>query len=216
MPPTEGSKMSLASDLEKLQRQKQAEIRTLHQTYIRTKRTVIRSASPARMVRRHMGLSLGAAALVGLLLAPRPSPAAPRAKKAAASAKGGILSHFSWLKKIVGRVSPQAAALIPDAPEPPSESRQETSSSVPPPPTPTPEEAPKKNRILGTLLKEAAALALSKMDFHKLMSDLMMRAVPPVGSKDGEGSHPSEPWPEPHVSVADAGTVQPHDYENFQ
>ncbi len=204
--------MSLASDLEKLQRQKQAEIRTLHQTYIRTKRTVIRSASPARMVRRHMGLSLGAAALVGLLLAPRPSPAAPRAKKAAARAKAGILSHFSWLKKIVGRVSPQAAALIPDAPEPPSESQHETSSAVPP----APEEAPKKNRILGTLMKEAAALALSKMDFHKLMSDLMMRAVPPVGSKGGEGSHPSEPWPEPHVSVADAGTVQPHDYENFQ
>ncbi len=64
--------MSLKRELKELQKQKRAELHDLHDTYVATKREVKRRISPDRLVRKHMGVSLGAAAMLGMLFAPRP------------------------------------------------------------------------------------------------------------------------------------------------
>jgi hypothetical protein len=205
--------MSLASDLEKLQRQRNEELRTLHQTYLRTKRTIVRTASPARIVRKHMGVSFALAAGLGMLLAPRPSiaPAAPTSPHAPRKhGGGGLLSHLGWLKTMVNKISPQAARYIPDPPPSESQSPVQDDAAASPPPPPKPRKG-FLARLLPTLLKEVGAVALSKVDFHKLMEELSQRFT---------GNHPRDDqatWnPEPSVSVADVGTVKPTDYEHFE
>lgn len=202
--------MSLSSDLEKLQREKREEIRTLHQTYLRTKRTVVRTASPGRLVRRHMGLSLAAAAAVGMLFAPRPSPAPVQAEaeEAVTTGKSSIFSSLGKLKGLIARISPQAASFIPAPPAQSDPNDHATWDDEPPPaPKPAKKKASPVSGILGTLVKELAALALAKIDFKQLIAEAMKQFSHPKPDEDGH---------EPHMSAANAGTVQPHDYENFQ
>ncbi len=59
-------------------------------------------------------------------------------------------------------------------------------------------------------MKELAALALSKVDFQKLMAQAMTQFTQRSKSPDAE-QHPEEP----HVSVANAGTVEPDAYSDF-
>ena len=61
--------------------------------------------------------------------------------------------------------------------------------------------------ILGTLVKELASLALAKIDFKQLIAEAMKQFSHPKPEDDGH---------EPHIAAANMGTVQPHDYENFQ
>jgi hypothetical protein len=203
--------MGLAHDLEVLERQRRAEIRTLHQTYLRTKRTVIRTASPARIVRRHLGASLAAAAALGMAMAPRPGAAPSAAPTSTAPApkksKWGFGALLSRLKPMIHHFAPEAATYIPDlydAPEPSAE-HEETAAA----------EKPKRSHsMLRAVLVEAATLLLSKVDFHALVEQLM-ELLSPQDSTQREEEH-GDAKHEPHVSVGDFGTVKHQPYEDFQ
>jgi hypothetical protein len=201
--------MGLAQDLEVLEQQRRVEIRTLHQTYLRTKRTVIRTASPARIVRRHLGVSLAAAAALGMAMAPRPG--APRpvavAEPAAAPRKskwgfGGILSK---LKPVIHQVAPEVATYIPDAP---------AESEPPVCHYPEAEKAKRPHPILHAMLVEGATLLLSTIDFSALWERALNLIVPKESGKKDEEREKVEH--EPQMEVADVGTVKQQDYEHFQ
>jgi len=63
--------MKMSEQLKLLEEQRQAELKHLHATYLRTKRAVKRTTSVDRAIRKHMATSLGIATLTGLILAPR-------------------------------------------------------------------------------------------------------------------------------------------------
>ena len=78
--------MSLKKELESLKRQKREELRRLNVTYLQTKRDVKRKLSPDRLIRKHVGATIGVAAVLGMLIAPRPTA---RVKEVAVKEGGG-------------------------------------------------------------------------------------------------------------------------------
>ena len=199
--------MGLAQELELLEQQRRAEIRTLHQTYLRTKRTIIRTVSPARIVRQHLGVSLTAAAALGMAMAPRPGahrPVAP-AEPAAAPRKsrwgfGGILSK---LKPVIHQVAPEVATYIPDAP---------VESEPPVCHYPEAEKSKRPHPILHAMLVEGATMLLSTIDFPALWE----RALNLIMPKESGGKDEVQGAAEPQMEVADVGTVKQQDYEDFK
>jgi hypothetical protein len=163
--------MSLAEELKTLERQRAAEIRTLHQTYLRTKRTVIRAASPERIMRKHLGLSLAAAALLGIAIAPRPGPAAvPVSKEPEEKGRGsswGFGALLARFKPAIHQVAPEVAAFIPNQPE------QQGAG-----PAASAEKPHWWHRLLRTVLVEGGALLLSKIDFMALLEQFLHRDTP--------------------------------------
>jgi hypothetical protein len=180
--------MSLKQDLKNLEQQKQQEFRNLHATYLRTKRDVKRAASPSRFIRRNIGASLGVATVLGLLLAPRP---APKIKESPApKEKGpGILGNLaSIVRKALGTLEEK----IPT----PHETAKER------------ERAKKKAESKGnSLLKMLLTMLVSRVDLTRLISELSKHVVGRVQNSMPHNGH------EPEVSVADAGTVRPNDFE---
>lgn len=211
--------MSLSDELRELEQKRTEEIRTLHYTYLRTKREVTRAVSPTRLVRKHLSLSLAAAAAAGMLLAPRPTPRTGVSQKATERAvrkahRQQAIS-LSWFKKLLNKFLPDAAQFIPDTSDfakveeaihdEAEKIRDEAKAEA------------KKPKSKGTLLKLLEALLpmiASKVDWRTLANQLMHNVYqkmqqPAQGSEAGSSHH------EPHVSVADAGTIKPHDFENF-
>jgi methylthioribose-1-phosphate isomerase len=218
--------MSLSEQLEELERQRADEVRTLHCTYLRTKREVQRTLSPTRIVRKHLPLSLAAGAALGLLLAPRPSPrpvseeATERAVRKAhrkASRSRGI--SISWAKRMLTKFFPQAAEYLPDDADLQSvnekiheeaetirEENEQHAKEV------KKEAKKQKKGGLASLLKILEAvlpMVASKIDWRTLINQVMHS----IHQKMNEHKHNGH---EPHVSVADAGTIKPDDYQNFE
>ena len=63
--------MKMTEQLKLMEERRQAELKHLHVTYLRTKRDVRRATSMDRTIRKHMATSLGIALLAGLILASR-------------------------------------------------------------------------------------------------------------------------------------------------
>ncbi|MGN6369483.1 MAG: hypothetical protein ACTHN5_14595 [Phycisphaerae bacterium] len=208
--------MSLSEQLEELERQRADEVRNLHCTYLRTKRELQRTVSPTRFVRKHLTLSLAAGAALGLILAPRPSPrpiSEKAAERAVRKAHRRLGIPVSWAKRMLFKFAPQAAEFIPDDAEVAKAEREihEEAQKIR-------EEAKeegkkqKKGGSLASLMRLVETLlpmVAGKIDWRSLINQVMHG----IYSKMQKGSHNGH---EPHVSVADAGTVKPHDYENFE
>lgn len=62
--------MSLETQIEELQKDRDQEVRGLRLTAARTKRSLKRVLDPDRQLRKHLGLAVGAAVLAGFVLAP--------------------------------------------------------------------------------------------------------------------------------------------------
>ena len=214
--------MSLSEELEELQRQRTAEVRNLHSTYLRTKRDVLRAASPARFVRKHLTLSLAAGAALGLLLAPRPSPrpmseeAIERAVRKAHGRGGGRGISVSWAKRMVLKFFPQAAEYLPDDAEvaKTDEKIRKDAKTIHEEMNEegTEEGKPGRTQGAGALMLPLEALVpllASKIDWRSLVNQVMHGAY----AKMREPKHNGH---EPQVSVADAGTVKPQDFEHFE
>jgi hypothetical protein len=181
--------MSFSSDIKDLKRQRREELRALHVTYLRTKRQIARATSPDRIVRKHLGVGLGAAALAGFLLAPRPSPQVRYVRQPQKSDHNGDGNFF---KRLLHSLGPKVASFIPGmAPsdkvhdQPP---RKKKSGILP---------------ILKTLMP-VLTLLLKKIDIQALVEQFMGTRMPP-----------EEDFGEPDVSVADAGTVKPSSFDDF-
>ena len=214
--------MSLASELEELEKQRDAEVRTLHCTYLRTKREVKRTINPSRMVRKHLGLSLAAGAALGMLLAPRPSPrpiteeAAERAVRKAHKNgwRGGVSA--SWMKKLLLKVFPQAAEFIPEDADTSKKAEDQIRDEAEQLRNEAKAEGKKqkKRSSLGSLLRileTLLPLIASKVDWRTLINQIMHGVYSKMKDTSINGKDH-----EPHVSVADAGTVKPHDFEVFE
>jgi len=194
--------MSLKKQLEDLQQQKRAELATLHLTYLRTKhdvkgsvRDVKRSLSPDRFIRKHLGAALGVGAVLGMILAPRPSPRVETVQ-AKSKAQGGGFS------KLIGQAMGHVQQLLGKSKGAP---RGDVAAWAVAGGTGKPARA---SGLLGMLL----TLLLGKLDLTKLISQITREVMAKMGKPRGhEGNGHS-----PHVSVADAGTVKPDQYQDFQ
>ncbi|HVX86922.1 MAG TPA: hypothetical protein VH253_19215 [Phycisphaerae bacterium] len=180
--------MSFSSDLKDLKRQRREELRSLHVTYLRTKRQIARATSPDRIIRKHLGAGLGIAALAGFLLAPRPSPSVrhvPQPEKTDHSGDG------NFFKRLLHNIGPKVASFIPGMA--PSDQAHHQ---------PHPKRKGRLLLLIETLMP-VLTLLLKKIDIQGLLEHFMGPRVP------GENGD------EPDVSVADAGTVKPSGFEDF-
>ena len=111
--------MSMSSDLKDLKRQRRQELKSLHLTYLRTKRDLQRAASPGRIVRKHLGVGLGVAALAGFLLAPKPASRVhyvrDSADKSEKNAEHAAKKSGNWLTGLFKSLGPKLAAYFPGA-----------------------------------------------------------------------------------------------------
>lgn len=198
--------MSLKQDLKNLKKQKRLEVHNLHYTYLRTKRDIKRQASPARLVRKHLGASMGIAAVLGLLLAPRPSTRATEkeiekaAKKVAREAdrqREHGPSLTDRITQLVHNALGQLQHLVPN-PNLKAEKAQAANGHAKP-------ANPKMSGFLQTLL----TVLVGRVDLTRLISELSRNVMGKTQAHKSNGHHPS-------VSVADVGTVKPDQMEDFQ
>jgi hypothetical protein len=198
--------MSLSEELAELERQRRHEVRMLHYGYLRTKRDVQRAVSPSRIVRQHMGISLTIAAVIGLILAPGTSRrAAPESHGQGRRPRQGGVS-VGWMKKVIGKFFPHGAAFIPDDAAKPETPGQEQNAEATEP-------GVEKRGIAERLLELLASVLLSNINWRSLINQ-MLHGMHQKTSQNGKKVN--QHGDKPQVSVADAGTVKPHDYESFQ
>ena len=192
--------MSLKQDLKNLKKQKRQELHTLHFTYLRTKRDVKRAASPDRFIRKHIGATLGAAAVAGLLLAPRPSTRATQKEieKAARKIAREQQSGPSVTSRITQLVKNALGQLEHAIPAPKDAATNGHSGKA---------KATKMTGLLGSLL----GILVSKVDLARLATELTRQVMGKM-----QGAPAKANGHEPNVSVADAGTVRPDQMEDFQ
>ena len=116
------------------------------------------------------------------------------------------------LKKLLARFVPQAAEYIPDEPSSESAVDHEVPQDTPQDPaTDAKKKRPNAAKgIISLIVKELAALALSKIDFQKLMAQAMTQFTQRSKPDDADEEHDH-----PHVSVANAGTIEPDAYNDF-
>jgi hypothetical protein len=198
--------MSLKQQLKDLKKQKRQEVHHLHFTYLRTKRDMKRQASPARIVRKHLGASMGVAAVLGLLLAPRPSSkvsereiekAVKKYVKEGRPAAPDTSSLSARLQEIVHNALGSLQHLVPNpkAPSPATGNGHAAKAK-----------APKINSLLGSLL----TVLVSRLDLTRLISELSKNVMAKTQGAPKTNGH------SPSVSVADVGTVKPDQLEDFQ
>jgi hypothetical protein len=192
--------MSLKQDLKNLKKQKRQELYNLHHTYLRTKRDVKRAASPDRFVRKHLGATIGAAAVAGLLLAPRPAARATQKEIEKAARKIAREQHTgpSLAGRVTQLVKNALGQLEHAIPAPKDASHNGHNGKSKP---------PKMTGLLGSLL----GVLISKVDLPKLASELSKQIMGRM-----KGGAPKADGGEPNVSVADVGTVRPDQLEDFE
>ena len=189
--------MSLSEKLAELRRRRDEEVRVLDRTYLRTKRDVQRMVSPARFVRRHIGVSLAAAAALGMVLAPR--SASREAKHHESNGDGRrVRGGFAlgWAKKIIAHLFPEAAPFLPDDPEMPGE------ESAPP--------KKEKRGLVFRLLELFGPMLLSKINWRELFNEVTHSIYEDMQGHSAEGEPKGS-----DVSINDGETISSHDYENF-
>jgi hypothetical protein len=192
--------MNMKQELRELKEKRRQEVRILHATYLRTKWDVRRAVSPDRMIRKHLGASLGMAAVLGLLIAPR---LGGHKKK-----DGGVWATLAkWLRVMMRKIMPGSGRFMPEAEEMEEEGREDEKE----PRMATEEnhnghEEPRRSRkrskgLLATVLTEVVMVLLSRIDVPKLVAELV-RGISGRGQRVGGDGH------EPRVTVADAGAVR--------
>jgi hypothetical protein len=172
--------MKLEEQIRDLERQQQQELRNATFLIARTKRDVKRKLSPDRIVRKNIGVAMAVAALGAMLLAP-----APRRERAASNSAP---SRLKWLRAIKPFLPAQFQHFIGT-----------NGSATPPSPEAPGAPALKRRKGLVELLAaELVTVAAQRVDWGKLIQQLMTRF--------GHGGGASAPE-EPSVAVGDAGTT---------
>ncbi len=197
--------MSMSADLKDLKRQRREELKALHVTYLRTKREVQRAASPARIVRKHLGVGLGVAALAGFLLAPRPSARVKYVRVPAEKAEEAAKKSNTWMNSLLKMLGPKLAAYIPGM----DGKAGETEVYGPPPPK-------HGGGMSGAFIKgllPLLSLVLKKVNVQKIIDQVMAQVS--GGVRDARGKRNGDSQGQPDVSIADVGTVKPTDFDNF-
>jgi len=196
--------MSLKHQLKELEQQRDAELKNLHCTYLRTRRDVKRNLSPDRFIRKHLGAGLGAAALAGFLLAPKPArpsqkemakaAEAEARKKGVAAPHESLLTHF---RQLLANVLSKAEHVTAPKSAKPTAQFEYVEGKQP------------KFRAQ-SLLASLLGILMSRMDLSRVATELtkhfMSRAKP---SHNGNGHHPD-------LSVANVGTVKPDQMNDFE
>jgi|GEM_PF-3410781 len=175
--------MSLRDELKSLKRQQREELRVLRYSYARTKREYARAVSPDRLIRRHMGASLGAAALAGFLLAPQPGP-----KGGVAGAGGAAMSGImGTVTGLLGRLMPKKGG----GGQPTAEKKVD------------PAEVAKAARpsLVTTMLSQALGMIMAKVNWQELLKNYM-RQVRGAGANGHHNGH------RPTMQVGDAGSLR--------
>jgi len=186
--------MSLSKSLKSLKKQRRDELAKLHYVYLHTKRDIRRQASPDRFLRKHLGASIGAAAVLGFLFAPRPSPKAKPEKPVKDTETVG--GHFS---QIFRNVLMQVERLIPM----PKDHAPHQRPGMNPPLSQL-----ANSKGIFRLLAPLLTVLLSKFDLTRLAADITKSMM--GKGKSGSNGH------KPQVSVADAGTVKPENFQDFE
>jgi hypothetical protein len=182
--------MSLGKELQALERQKQQELKVFHVRYLRTRRDLQRAVSPSRFVRKHMGVSMGVAAVLGFLAAPRPGDS----RRDPTPAGPTILGHaFRLMRNVLSGVGLSTAH---------PESAREHAEGHPP----ADGKPPRPPSFLQLLLP----MVLSQIDFPRIISELADSLANKFrgGTGGKDNGHPLE------VSVADTradGNAAPKD-----
>jgi hypothetical protein len=197
--------MSLKQQLKDLKKQKRHELTTLHFTYLRTKRDMKRQAAPGRFVRKHLGATMGVAAVLGFLMAPRPSSKVSEkeieqaVKKYVKEGRPAAQDTSSLLSRIQEIVHNALGGLQHLVPNPKEVAAQNGNGHKPKPPK-------GGNAFLRSLL----TVLVSRIDLTRLISELSKNvAGKAAGAARSNGHAPS-------VSVADVGTIKPDQMEDFQ
>lgn len=202
--------MNLSNQLAELERQRAAEVKHMHVTYLRTKREARRTVNPARFVRKHMFVALAAGAAIGLLLAPRPTPPVSKAAVERVVRKShrrpGTLHR--WARHLLARYIPHAAALIPKV-KGDSEAEGKIREEVEQVRSDLTGDGHKKPgwamASVMRMLEAIVPIVAGRVDWRGLFQ--ARAGVHKKGSQNGR---------EANVAVADAGTVKPHDYDTFE
>jgi hypothetical protein len=170
--------MTLEEQILELEQQQREEMRNATFLWARAKRDIQRKLSPDRMVRKHIGVSLVAAAVGAMLLAP-----APRRQK---SADGDGVSKLKWLGAIKGFLPARLKHFMGGNG---SAEHSEAAARV----------APKSRKGLTELLvAELLSLAAQRINWSGLLQQLMAK----FADRGAAAGHD-----EASAAVGDVGTV---------
>ncbi len=184
--------MSLSADLRELKRMQREEVLRLHRTYLRSKRQIRRGLSPARAVRKHPAASLGIAAVLGFLLAPRGGHA-----EAAAPASAG--SGWGW-GSLLARIKKML-----------KENRGGGESQEKPAATGTETETGAETHRNGSFLESMAVSLIGAVKLDQLFAGAIQKLTEAIGARisrhhEGNGRHSAEAG---DGAGATAGTEDP-------
>lgn len=170
--------MSLRDELKSLKRQQREELRVLRYSYARTKREYARAVSPDRLIRKHMGVSLGAAAVAGFMLAPTPGP-----KGGLAGA--GVSGMMATVTGLLGRLMPKKGG------QPPAEKKVD------------PAKVAKAARpsLVTTMLSQALGMVMARVNWQELLKNYL-------GQVRGAGANGHHNGHRPTMQVGDAGSLR--------
>lgn len=175
--------MTLEQQIRDLERQRRNELRSATYLFARTKRDVRRTLSPDRIIRRHIGVAMAAAAVGAMLLAPAPQPR--RTKREISSAAPEHAAGPSALWGVLRSVLPQPLRHWIR--------RNGVEQSAL-------ESSPKQGKgLLDLLVAELAALAVRRLNLPGVLQQWMQRFKRAAKGEAAPG--------EPTVAVADAGTT---------
>jgi hypothetical protein len=173
--------MTLDEELAQLEVQRNAELRNLNYLYSRTRRDIRRAISPDRMVRDHIGLIMGAAAMAGMVAAPAPASGSGRTA-------GGHIG--SLLTKLI------PAKFRKFIPKPATPSATESSAATPPPGTPASKRGPKPRTLVGTLLAELLPLIIGRINWSQLLHQAIAAYTQSMqGKPNPDAPHPTSDDP---------------------
>ncbi len=217
--------MSMSADLKDLKRRRREEIKTLHLTYLRTKRDVQRTVSPGRILRKHLGAGLGLAAILGFFFAPRPSTRVRYTPRPAEKPNGQTSSQPpSFWQNLLSLLPDKLAAHIPG-----SAARHDAQENATPdhhddpchacPDHPAPPKGGGMAALLLRALLPVINAILKKVDLMWLFRTIVQQVSGGVRDgrdRNGQRPHDADNAGKPDVSVADVGTVRPSDFDNFE
>lgn len=176
----------LQDEIRQLKHQRATELRNVHFQFSRTKRDLRRSLSPDRYIRRHLGLFMGGAAILAMLLAPAPRyrerpesaaetpPSPPRRKP-----RRGLVATLN-------RLVPQLKKWFPALEQAEAAEHEGAKSG--------------HSKLVTSLL----ALLGTQIDFKGLLHQLLGRVA--AAGQPSQNGHAPAPESPPTVIVADGGT----------
>ena len=183
--------MTIEQRIAQLERQRTTELRTTHFLFVRSKRDVRRKLAPDRIIRKHIGVALGVAAVSGMLLAPAPHPRPAEAEPPRRSRRRG--SAFNLLAALAATFVP---ALRPYVGGAAALGRAVQSADEPAPSKPA-----NHSHLTAELLLALAPIIGTKLDWQNLVERAMQELQAILHHKARQNDAPA--------AAAHNGTHQP-------